>query len=153
MPVVSKVHQAFSCITCDSSSPSPNSELFWNILFCSLLMIQAVGVPISGTEVTNTEKSGGPWSVAWSQAGKAESGECWKLLRTAKQPPWQVGGMYVTLTPALVHSRAGKDRPNCTPSAASSSKSAECFPRDCRATGPNSCRSGWPQRCPLQWEL
>lgn len=47
--MVSKVHQAFSCITCDSSSPSPNSELFWNILFCSLLTIQAVRVPISGT--------------------------------------------------------------------------------------------------------
>ena len=58
MPMVSKVHQAFSCFTCDSSSPSPDPELFWTILFCSLLTIQAVGVPTSGTGSPQHRKVG-----------------------------------------------------------------------------------------------
>ena len=92
-------------------------------------------------EVPNTGKSGEPRSVAWSQAGKAESWGCWKLFKESKTATLTGWGTYVTLTPALVCSRAGKDRPSCVPSAASSSKSVECFPRDCRATWPNSCRS------------
>lgn len=48
------VGQAASCIVCDSSLPSPHSELFWYIPFCSFLMIQLT----SGTGGPQHRKGG-----------------------------------------------------------------------------------------------
>ena len=160
MPMVSKVHQASYCFTCDSSSPSPDSELFWTSHLLSL------NNPGSGSPhirhwkspTQKSRESPDQWHgvrLERQRAGNAGSSHLSKLLSKAKQPAWQAGGRDICNThTSRVCSRAGKDRPNCAPFCTKLLQVSWRLPkRLCPTTGPNSCKSGWPQRRPLQREL